>query len=190
MTKKIHVRFYMLAVMIIIAGLSRLVIHIDNFTPVGAMALFGGAYFSNRWKAYLMPLFSLFLSDLILQGIIYEGQYGFPLYEGWYWVYGTFALIVLTGNMVIKKVSVVNVLLASLIAALAHWLITDFWVWHSELNLALYPKTMDGLILCYTMAVPYLKNFFLSTVVYSAILFGLFELAQYRFPILSKVNAS
>jgi hypothetical protein len=188
--KKIPVRFYVLAAMIIVAGLSRIVVHIDNFTPLGAIALFGGAHFSNQWKAYLMPLISLFLSDLILQGIVYEGKYGFPLYEGWYWVYGTFALIVLTGNVVIKKVNVINVLLASAIASLAHWIITDFWVWNSELNLALYPKNINGLVLCYTMALPYLKNFFVGTLAYSVLLFGVFEWAQVRFPVVSKTSAS
>lgn len=182
--KKIEPRFYVLAAMVILAGLSRLIVHVDNFTPIGAMALFGGAYFSNKWKAYLTPLLSLFLSDMIIQGVVYQGKYGFPLYDGWYWVYGTFALIVLFGNWMIKKVSIANVLLASIVAALTHWIITDFWVWYSGCNITMYTMDMNGFILCYVMAIPYMISFLMGTVFYSAILFGGFELAQRRFPIL------
>ena len=186
MIKKIPVRFYVLAAMVVVAGLSRLVVHLDNFTPIGAMALFGGAYFSSKWKAYLLPLISLFISDLVIQGIVLQGKYGFPLYDGWYWVYGTFALIVLTGNYIIRKVTISNILIASIAAALGHWIITDFWVWYSGCNSTLYTKDLKGFILCYTMAVPYMINFLLGTLFYSALLFGTFELAQKRFPILSK----
>jgi hypothetical protein len=186
MIKKINLRFYILAALVIIAGLSRIVVHLDNFTPIGAMALFGGAYFTNKWKAYLLPLMSLVLSDLIIQGIVFQGKYGFPLYEGWYWVYGTFALIVCFGNWMIKKVTVVNVVLACIASALAHWIITDFGVWYSGCNVAGYAKDLNGFLLCYAMALPYLKNFLMGTILYSGILFGAFELAQYQFPRLLK----
>jgi len=186
MTKKINLRFYVLLAMVIIAGLSRLIVHLPNFTPIGAMALFGGAYFADKLKAYFMPLLSLFLSDMIIQGIVYQGQYGFPLYEGWYWVYGTFALIVLFGTVMIKKITVANVLLACIVAALAHWIITDFGVWYSGCNVAVYTKDFNGFVLCYTMAIPYLMNFLMGTVFYAGILFGAFELAQRQFPHLAK----
>jgi predicted neutral ceramidase superfamily lipid hydrolase len=186
MIKKIDVRFYVLAGMVLLAGLCRLVPHLHNFTSIGAMALFGGAYFSNSWKAYLTPLFSLLLSDLIIQGIVYRGQYGFPLYDSWYWVYGTFAIIVFLGTRIIKHVKISTVLLASIIAALAHWIITDFWVWYSGCNITVYTKDLKGFILCYTMAVPYMMSFLMGTVFYSVILFGGFELIQKRYPALIK----
>ena len=58
--QKINLRNSLLVLMIIIAGASRLInfTHLNswsNFTPVGAMALFGGAYFSDKWKAFLVP---------------------------------------------------------------------------------------------------------------------------------------
>jgi hypothetical protein len=185
MINKINVRFYILAGMVLLAGLCRLVPHLHNFTPVGAMALFGGAYFSNAWKVYLSPLLALFISDIIIQGFIYNGMYGFPLYEGWYWVYGTFMVIIYIGNRTIKTAKISNVLIASILAALAHWVITDFWVWYSEMNLSLYSKDLKGFILCYAMAVPYMMSFLMSTVLYSIILFGGFEWIQKRYPSLA-----
>lgn len=187
--KKLNLRFSVLAFMIILAGISRLIVHIPNFTPIGAMALFGGAYFSDRWKAYLMPLMSLFLSDMIIQGVFYEGQYGFPLYQGWYWVYGTFVLIVFFGQWIIKKVTVGNVLMASIAASLAHWIITDFWVWQMGCTTTVYTKDWNGFVLCYKMAIPCLQGFLLGTLAYSAVFFGIFEIAQRQFPVL-KLSAN
>jgi hypothetical protein len=59
-------RWTVLAAMILMAALSRLVPHPPNLASVSAVALFGGAYFSDRRMAYLVPLTALLLSDLAL----------------------------------------------------------------------------------------------------------------------------
>lgn len=190
--KKTTIRFSVLLLMVLLAGFSRILVHVDNFTPIGAMALFGGTYFSERWKAFLLPLISLFLSDMVIQGIILQGKYGFPLYDSWYWVYGTFAIIVFIGKWIIKKVSIKNVILASVAGALAHWIITDFGVWLvgcTDITTgALYTKDSQGLVKCYYMALPYLKDFLVGTLFYSAILFGAFEWAQRKYPVLAQTH--
>ena len=48
------------------AALARLVPHPPNVTPIAAMALFGGACFTNRKMAYLLPLAAMLLSDVVL----------------------------------------------------------------------------------------------------------------------------
>lgn len=186
--KKINIQFVVLAAMVVIAGFSRLVVHIDNFTPLGAMCIFGGAYFTDKWKAYLTPLITLFLSDLVIQGVVYQGKYGFPLYEGWYWIYGAFALIVFVGNYVVKHVSIVSIVLASCIAALTHWIVTDFGVWLGAAN-GIYTKDFNGFILCYTMAIPYMLKFLMGTLFYSAIMFGVYELVKRKLPIVETTHA-
>ena len=103
---------------------------IANFTPIGAMGLFAGAYFSQRGKALFFPLLTLFISDMVINNVIYGGQYGF-IYDGWYWVYGIFALVVLLGNVLLKKVSLKNIVVASIAAAVTHWVLSDFTVWLS-----------------------------------------------------------
>src|ERR1035437_7161951 len=76
-------RFTMLAGMILAAAASRLIPHPPNFTPIAAIALFGGAQFSSQRAAFFVPLAGLFLSDLVL------GFYAItPV------VYGSFALTV------------------------------------------------------------------------------------------------
>ncbi|CAN5480336.1 hypothetical protein BH11BAC3_BH11BAC3_08980 [soil metagenome] len=158
-----------------------------NFTPIGAMGLFGGAYFANKWKAFLFPLITLFVSDLIINNIVFHGKYG-VLSGSWYIIYGIFILIVLIGKWLLKNVSVKNVILASVVAALSHWLIADFTVWISggtDLR-TMTPLTKDwaGLIQCYAQGFPFMKNFLLGNLVYGGIMFGSFSLAQQRFPVL------
>lgn len=76
--------------MLLLAATSRLVPHPTNFAPVGAMALFGGAYFRSRWAAYLLPVLSLWLSDLFINNVVYAAYYDdFTLLQGYMvWVYG------------------------------------------------------------------------------------------------------
>lgn len=147
-----------------------------NFTPVGAIALFAGTYFRNRWTAYAVPLLILFLSD-ILVNYGYFGEVTL-FYEGIVWVYLAFALMVLAGSF-IKKVTVLNVFLAAIASVLIHWLITNFGVW---LGGTLYPQTWAGMVDCYVQAIPFERNLLLGNLAYGAILYGGFEWAKRYFP--------
>jgi hypothetical protein len=77
--QKVNTRNTVLILTIIAAGAFRLVSYkypyvLSNFNPVGAIALFGGAYFTDKWKAYLVPLLALFVSDLFLNHF-YSGKW-------------------------------------------------------------------------------------------------------------------
>lgn len=159
-----------------------------NFTPIGAMALFSGAYFTNKWKAFIFPLTTLFLSDLIINIFVFDGKYGI-VYSGWYTIYGIMVLVVCLGKWILQKVSVANVLLAAIAAAVIHWLIADFTVWvggGTDLR-TMTPLTKDwsGLMQCYAQGFRFMKHFLVSNLIYSAVLFGGFELAQKRYPVLN-----
>ncbi len=158
---------------------------VSNFTPIGAMGLFGGAYFSSRWKAFTFPLLALLVSDLVINAVVYRGQYGL-IYDGWYWVYSIFALIVVYGKVLLNKINIKNLLLASVVAALSHWVLSDFSVWlagGTDLRTGL-PLSRDwsGLVQSLAQGFPFMHNFLAGTIAYSAILFGGFELLQRRFP--------
>ena len=158
-----------------------------NFTPIGAMGLFGGAYFISKWKAFAFPLLTLLISDLIINLFVFYGKYG-AMYSGWYVIYGVFALIVFYGKRILQKVSEKNVVIASLVAAVSHWLIADFIVWIGGgidlRTMTPLTKNWAGLVQCYVQGFPFVKNFLIGTLVYSGILFGGFELAKQRFPVL------
>lgn len=151
-----------------------------NFTPVGAIALFGGTYFRNRWTAYITPLITLFVSDMVVN----YGYYGkiTLFYDGIAWVYLAFALMVFVGSL-IKKVSTVNVFLAAIASVIIHWVVTNFGVWISG---TYYPVNVAGLVDCYVKAIPFEKNLLLGNLAYGAILYGGFEWAKRYFPHLNE----
>ena len=61
--------------MILFAAFSRLLPHPPNVTPISAMALFGAAYFGKKYWAILIPLAALWLSNLVLNNIVYAQMF-------------------------------------------------------------------------------------------------------------------
>ncbi|MEA5458374.1 DUF6580 family putative transport protein [Arcicella sp. LKC2W] len=161
-----------------------------HYSPIGALGLFGGAYFSSRWKAFALPILTLLVSDLVINKVIYQGKYG-VMYEGWYWIYGIFAIIVLFGKVILQKINVQNVVLAAIIASVSHWILADTTVWiggGTDLRTMLpLSKDWAGLQQCLIQGFPYMKNFLVGTLAYSGLMFGAFELLQVRFPKLAIV---
>lgn len=192
-TQKINPRTAVLLLFILLTAVLRLLntgntlSPLANFTPIGAMALFGGTYFNARWKGCLFPLLTLFLSDVVMMKVIYQGHSNGWLYSGWYWTYGAFAVMVLIGQH-IKKVSFTSVAIAAVAAALSHWIITDFGVWMGGgLDITTgkpYTPDLHGFMQCYILAIPFMKNMLIGNLVYGSILFGGFEFLQKRYPML------
>jgi hypothetical protein len=152
-----------------------------SYTPVGAICLFAGAYFNRKWWAYVLPLAMLFVSDLIINGYIYEGKYGL-IYDGWYYTYAVMAGIILIGSFLLRKVNIKNILVSSVASTLLFWLVLDFIVWAgggmniiTEMPLS---RDFTGLVQCYAQGLPFAKNFFLGTAVYSTFLFGVYEFSK------------
>lgn len=165
--------FAIIAVMILIAASTRFMM-IPNFTAVGAMGLFGAAYFSNRIWAFVVPFAALFFSDLLLNNTIYASYYeGFTLFgPGVHWTYLGFAAIVLIGMGLLKKVKLLHVVGASLSASVVFFLISNFGVWASGL---VYSKDAAGLIASYAAGLPFLQYTMLGDLFFSGVLFGLYE---------------
>jgi hypothetical protein len=163
----------------VIAPLSPEFRTIANFSGIGAIALFGGAYFRNNVAAFLLPVLVLLLSDLGL-AMTMGVDYGF--YQGWYYTYIAFVLMVLVGKLMINKVNVQNVLGASLAAVLVHWIVADFGVWFGS---TFYPQTLMGFWACLVAAIPFELNFLYGTLGYSALLFGIFETLKVKYPALN-----
>src|SRR5688572_19579830 len=186
--EKMNPNFGLLTVFIIVVAAMRVLNSGEytawsNFTPIGALGLFGGAYFKKAWKAFAFPLLALLISDLIIQAYVYDGKYGI-LYGSWYWVYGGFCIIVLFGRRFLEKVSVKNVVLTSIASAVVYWVIVDFGVFLFGCTDVATGETMDhsfsSLLKCYTQSIPYMKNFLIGTLVYSGMMFGVYEWMKVR----------
>ncbi len=174
-SKLLSPRFLFLCAMIAAAAFTRFIPHLPNFTAVGAMALFGGAYFTNKKLAFAVPLIAMFLTDLFL------GFHSTILS-----VYFAFALMVVIGMTMIQKKKVSNIVLASLTAAVLFFVITNFAFWMTDV---MYPMTASGLAACYTAAIPFFGYNLAGNLFYSGVMFGLFELAKMKFPQLAPIHS-
>jgi hypothetical protein len=176
---KFNPRTILLLVFITVIAAVRVVSNFDteisllaNFSPVGAMALFGGAYFNKQWKALGFPLLMLLLSDVVLQQTVFKTYGNGILYGGWYWVYGAFALMTIAGRWLLKKITIKNFILSALACVFIHWTVTDIGVWYGS---KIFSQNLQGYIDCLVVAIPYELKFLTGTLVYGIILFGLFE---------------
>ena len=174
---RIPLRFAVITAIVLTLALSRLLPHPFNFSPIAALALFGGARYANRWAAYLVPLAALWFSDLFLNYAFF-GSF-VPFYQGAIFTYAAFALIVLLGSLALKKLSVKNLLFTSLSASVLFFVVSNFGMWVSGM---MYPITSQGLVACYTAAIPFFRNTLAGDMVYSFAVFYGFALAQSRLP--------
>jgi len=163
--------------MILAAAATRIIPHPWNFTAVGAMCLFGGAYFRRWWAALLVPMAALLLSDVILAATVY----GFRGLNVISMSYLLFAFTTLLGMTLRRRVSILTVPAAAIIASAGFFLISNFHVW---LTGHTYPHTQAGLMACYLAAIPYAQNMLLGNLFYSAVMFGGWELLQKGLPAL------
>ena len=99
-------------------------------------------------------------------------------YEGAAWVYGAFILMVLVGQFFLKIISVKNFLLSSLTVVFLHWFITDLGVF---LGTTMYPKTLDGFLICMMAAIPFEQNFLSGTLLYGGLMFFSYEWLKKRY---------
>ena len=173
-SKSITPKFLVITGMVILAAFVRLIPHPPNFAPIAAMALFGGAYFSKRWAAFIIPILAMFLTDLIL-----------GLHSTMWAVYLSFVLIVVLGMVMIKQKKISNIFLASISASVLFFIITNFGVWASGM---LYSKDITGLIACYTAAIPFFHYTLLGDLFFVALMFGSFEFVKTKYPQLVKVK--
>lgn len=179
--KKVQLRFTMISMLVVLAALSRLIPHPPNVAPIAGMALFGAAYYSKKYWAYLIPIAAMWVSDLILNNVLYAQYFDqfVWFYSGSLFTYGAFALIVLLGTVALKKRSVGSILFSALGASAIFFIVSNFGVWLSS---PLYAKSWEGLVACYVAAIPFLQNTLLGDLSYTAVLFGLFELSMVLFP--------
>ena len=153
-------RTTLVAVLIVLAALSRLLPHPPNFTPVEAMGLFAGAYLADRRLAFLVPLVAMALADLVL-----------GLHSGMPVIYGLIAFNVWLGLRLGPNPGAGRIAGFGLAAATVFFVVSNFAVWAMGAG-HFYTKDLAGLISCFTLAVPFFGYTLLGMAVYSTILFG------------------
>ncbi len=160
---------------------------LPNFTPVEAIALFGGAYFADRRLAFFVPLIAMAIADAIIGINLSDENIGF-----WYRsapaVYACIALTVLGGLQLRNRIDLARVFGYSFASAVLFFIATNFAVW----LFAAGPQgdaCVQGLLPCYVAAIPFFSGTLIGTLFWSALLFGGFELMRRRWPALQLASA-
>ena len=182
LTKNTKILEFSIASVLILIGVSlRFLPHPPNFSPILAIALFGGVYFRKK-IALILPLAAMVISDIFI------GYYDIGLMVI---VYGSFLVCVVLGFWLKKHKKWYTVLGSSLLAALIFFFLTNFAVWAFT---PWYMKTFSGLIQCYLMALPFFRNTLFGNLVYVFCFFGIYEMARFwirkRFPIIGTVSVA
>lgn len=157
-------QIFALVLMVVFAAFSRLIPHPWNFTAIGAMALFGGAYFPSKIQSLIIPIAALIVSDLVL---------GF--HNTMFFVYGAFMITVILGWTLREERSVVKIGTMALVTSSLFFLISNFGVWAMQ---TMYPMTWSGLVACYVAAIPFFDNQIYGDLFFSGVLFGAYEVLK------------
>jgi hypothetical protein len=159
--KKVEIspKIYVVLTMIFAGAMMRLIPHWPNFTPIAAIALFGGTFLKRKELAFLIPVVAMLFSDLII---------GF--HSTMLPVYLSFIAIVGIGLFLQKRLTVINTLSASLTASVLFYLVTNFASWTS--GLMPYPMNIGGLMQSYIAGLPFFFNGVMGDLFYNSVLFG------------------
>jgi hypothetical protein len=142
-----------------------------GFAPQIAMALFAGAVIKDKKWAFAIPIFSMFISDLLYQFLYTQGWSDRPgFYAGQLTNYILFVGITFIG-MLMKRVTVVRVFAYSLIAPTVFFICSNFATWLAGGGYQ-RPKTFTGLMQAFTDGLPFYQGSILATLLFSFILFG------------------
>lgn len=187
---KFNPKFGIIVLMILAAAATRFMPHPPNFTPIGGMALFAAAHFAKKYWAYLIPFITLWVSDLVMNNVVYaEYQTGFTWITSFaIFNFLAFGLIVLMGSKVLKKISLPKVIGASVTGSLIFFLITNFGAWFAD-PFNMYADNFAGLTTAIAAGLPLFWNTLAGDLVYVGVLFGGFELVRNVYPNLTMDRA-
>ena len=145
--------------LVLILILSRLMPHPPNFTPIVAVAIMSGYLFKNIYLSFATLLVSMLVADSFI---------GF--YENIFFVYLSLLFLVYIFYKLGRKINLKNLFLYSFAGSILFFIITNFGVWllgSPGLDNVPYEKNLQGLIKCYILAIPFIKNTVLSTLTFS-----------------------
>tara|TARA_Y100001970_G_scaffold267854_1_gene358340 strand:- start:14911 stop:15408 length:498 start_codon:yes stop_codon:yes gene_type:complete len=152
---------YLFCIVLILVGvLFRMVPHAPNFTPMLAIALMSGLYFRNKFSI-LLPIGIMLISDLFI------GSHAILP-----WIYFSFLIIYFLGRMI--KNNSLSIFLSSICSSILFFIISNFGVWMN----GGYSYSIQGIVTCYMMAIPFLKNTLISTVLFSGLFYAIHQFSH------------
>ena len=141
--------------------LFRIIPHPPNFTPVIALSL------------YLPFIFGIWSIPFCILGFAIT-DYFIGFHSLLFWTWGALAFTGYTSKFCNK---IYSRIVLSFIGAITFFVISNFGVWISG---TLYEISVQGLLNCYIMAIPFFTNTLLSTIFF-AVIFELFILSKFYY---------
>ena len=157
-----------LAILIALGIAGRLLPHPPNFTPMAAIALFSGFIFMKRYMAILAVVVTMLLTDYFAFGFL--SPEWFASKSMWV-VYLSLLFPIVFKSFLQKKLGLLRITGAALTSSMVFFLATNFAVWAFS---PMYEKTWSGLVLCYTMAIPFFQNTVAGDLIWSGVIFGIY----------------
>ena len=141
---------------------SRFIPHPPNFTSLLALSFYVPALLGIRYLPIVLISFAI--TDLII------GFHSVTLFT-----WGSVVLIGLISRNFVKNIS--SRILGSLLGACIFFVITNFGIW----SLGYYGYNLNGLLTCYTLAVPFFAYSLISTLFFSSIFEGAYKFYKLKF---------
>lgn len=145
-------------------AISRYIPHPPNFTSLIALSLYVPAFFGIRYLPVVAISFAV--TDLFV---------GF--HNTLFFTWGSVIAIGLISKFFADTIKLR--LIGSLLGACLFFVITNFGVW----SLGVYGYTLDGFLLCFTLAIPFFSYTLISTLLFAAIFEGI-----YRFKVIKDLK--
>ena len=155
-----------LAVLIAMGVAGRLLPHPPNFTPMAAIALFAGFIFMKRYMAIVAVVAAMLLTDYFAFGYLSPDWFAS---KSMIVVYLALLFPIVFRGFLQKKLGVLRIAGAALASSTVFFVATNFAVWAFS---PMYEKTFAGLVLCYTMAIPFFQNTIAGDMMWSGVIFG------------------
>ena len=167
------------AILIVVSGIYKVIPFEDRPIWLGgpqlAIALFAGSIIKDRKWAFAIPIFSMLIGDLLMEGLFSIGATSYQgFYKGQLLNYALIAMLTVVGFFINhRKVS--NIIGGMIAAPTLYFILSNFAVWVSGGGLH-RPKTTAGLLQCYGDAIPFYGSSLLTMAVFGTVLFGGYNL--------------
>jgi len=138
---------------------TRFIPHPPNFTSLIALSFYAPAFFGIRYLPAVLG--SFIITDLFI------GLHGVTFFT-----WGSIILIGLFSKYFTN--GIYNRIIGSLIGACIFFIVTNFGVW----SLGSYGYSLEGILNCYTLAIPFFTYNIISTIFFSSIFEGIYKFYQ------------
>ncbi len=155
---------------VIIAVAFRFLPNTLGFTPITAALLFFGARGSRRQMWF--PLALMAIADIYLTRVIYSYPFTWETFVTWAW----YAAILWLGTNLRENAKPVRLLAAALASSVSFFVVSNFAFWTTGV---MYPRTVEGLLTCYTAALPFFRRGLEGDLVFTCAMFATPVLGRY-----------